>query len=450
MADGLTRAEAKALTDRVLALSTAEGCQVNLASGASGNTRFAENQISTSGDATDAQLTVTSRFGKRQASATTNVFDDDGLRRTVSASERLARIAPENPEQMPLLGVQTYAEVPAAFASTEALDAASRAGAARAAATVCETAGLVGSGFVQRTIAANAVANSAGLFAYHRETEASYTITVRTPDGQGSGWAGTAHNDWARTTPAAALAERASAKARGSRAATELAAGKYTVVLEAMAVGNLLGLLGFALNARAADEGRSFFSRRGGGTRRGEQVVDPRVTIWRDPQDPDLLAQPFTGEGQPVPRTMWIENGVLRNLATDRFWADRQGVEAVPFGGGLRMAGGEASLEELIRSVSRGLLVTRFWYIRPVDQRSLLFTGLTRDGLFLIEDGKVTQAVRNFRFNESPMAMLNNLESLGRPERVASSESGGVGGAAIVVPPLVVRDFTFTSVSEAV
>ena len=153
----------------------------------------------------------------------------------------------------------------------------------------------------------------------------------------------------------------------------------------------------------------------------------------------------------PVEPTVWIENGVVKNLIHDRFWADKQGVKPVPFPGGFKVRGGGASLDELIGQVDRGVLVTRFWYIRGVDPRTVLYTGLTRDGVFLIEQGKVTRAVRNFRFNESPAAMLNNLVALGRPERVSASESGGVeGGAAVVVPPVVCRDFTFSSVSEAV
>ncbi|MGH7536850.1 MAG: metallopeptidase TldD-related protein, partial [Gemmatimonadales bacterium] len=203
------------------------------------------------------------------------------------------------------------------------------------------------------------------------------------------------------------------------------------------------------------DEGRSFFSKPGGGeggaNKIGEKVVDERVTVFSDPQDPDLLGTPYTGEGYPVARTVWIENGVVKNLAYDRFWAEKKGVAPVPFGGGLKMLGGTATLDDLIAGVRRGVLVTRFWYIRGVDPRSILNTGLTRDGLFLIENGAVTRAVRNFRFNESPVIMLNNLEALGRPERVSASESGGVeGGGAVVVPPLVAREFTFSSISEAV
>lgn len=451
MAEWLSRDEAKRLTDRVLALSSAEGCQVNVGSGVDGNTRFAGNEISTSGETDNAGVTITARFGKRTATVTTNLFDDAGLKRAMETSERLARLAPENPELMPLLTPQRYHAVRGMFDATARLDAAARADAVKAAADACQRAGVVGTGFLQRTAGATAVANSAGVFAYQPASVAAYTLTARTADGTGSGWAGTAHNDWARMTPPATLADRAIQKAVKSRAPEAIEPGKYTVVLEPTAVGNLLGLMAFAMNARAADEGRSFFSKAGGGTKIGERVVDERVTIFSDPEDPDLLSTPFTGDGYPLERTVWIENGVVKTLAYDRFWGDKKGVKPTPFGGGLKMLGGTATLDELIAGVRRGVLVTRFWYIRGVDPRSILNTGLTRDGLFLIENGQITRAVRNFRFNESPVIMLNNLEALGRPERVSASESGGVeGGGAVVVPPIVAREFTFSSISEAV
>lgn len=454
MADfsGLSRAAARQLSERVLGLSTAGGCQVNINASANGNTRYARNEVTTAGDTDNATVTVTSRFGKRVASVGTNVLDEAGLARAVETSERLARLAPENPELMPLLPAQVYGDVPAFAATTADLDAARRAEAVRTATSAANRAGLMAAGLVHRVAGATAVANSAGLFGYHASTTAVHTMTVRSPDGKGSGWAGTAHNDWTRATGASVLAARAIRKAHGTREAATLAPGKYTVVLEPTAAGNLLGLLAFAMNARAADEGRSFFSKRGGGNRIGEKIVDERVTLSSDPQDADLLTSPLTGEGLPVARTVWMENGVLKGLAYDRFWAERQGVKPAPFAGGFRLegAGAASTLDELIKTVDRGLLVTRFWYIRPVDQRTLLFTGITRDGVFLIERGEVSHAVNNFRFNESPVTMLNNLVAIGRPERVSSSESGDVGGPAVVVPPLVVRDFSFTSVSEAV
>lgn len=456
MADfsGLSRAAARQLSERVLGLSKAEGCQVNINASANGNTRYARNEVTTAGDTDNATVTVTSRFGKRVASVGTNVLDEAGLARAVETSERLARLAPENPELMPLLPAQVHPDVPAFSPTTADLDAARRADAVRTVTGASSRAGLMAAGLVHRVAAASAVANSAGLFGYHASTTAVHTLTVRTSDGKGSGWAGTAHNDWTRATAPAQLAARAVRKAHGTRHAAALEPGKYTVVLEPTAAGNLLGLLAFAMNARAADEGRSFFSKRGGGNKIGERIVDERVTLSSDPQDADLLTSPFTNEGLPVGRMVWIENGVLKNLAYDRFWAEKQGVKPTPFAGGFRVqgSGGGAAptLDELIKNVERGLLVTRFWYIRGVDQRTLLYTGITRDGVFLIERGEVSHAVNNFRFNESPVTMLNNLVAIGRPERISSSESGDVGGAAVVVPPLVVRDFSFTSVSEAV
>ncbi len=453
---GLSRAAARQLCERVLGLSKAEGCQVSITASANGNTRYARNEVTTAGDTDNATVTVTSRFGKRAASVGTNVLDAAGLARAVESSERLARLAPENPELMPLLPAQAYADIPAFSLATADLDAARRADAVRTATSESNRAGLMAAGLVHRVAGASAVANSAGLFGYHASTTAVHTMTVRSPDGKGSGWAGTAHNDWTRATSAAQLAARAVRKAQGTRQAGALEPGKYTVVLEPTAAGNLLNLLAFALNARGADEGRSFFSKRGGGNRIGEKIVDERVTIVSDPLNTDLLTSPFTGEGLPVGRTIWIENGVLKTLAYDRFWAERQGVRPTPFAGGFRLesagvaGGGGGTLDELIKGVERGLLVTRFWYIRAVDQRTLLFTGITRDGVFLIERGEVSRAVNNFRFNESPVTMLNNLIAAGRPERVSSSESGDVGGPAVVVPPLVVKDFSFTSVSEAV
>jgi predicted Zn-dependent protease len=225
--------------------------------------------------------------------------------------------------------------------------------------------------------------------------------------------------------------------------------GRYTVILEPTAVGNLVQLVAFQFSARSADEGRSFFTKPGGGTKIGMKVVDERVTLTSDPSDPDAPATPFTPEGLPVPTTTWIENGVVKNLAYDRYWAQKQGKAPTPFGGTLRMSGGHTSIEEMIAATSRGILVTRFWYIRPVDPRTILYTGLTRDGTFLIENGKLTRAVKNLRYNESPIFMLNNLEAMGRPVRVSASEAGGPG-LAIVVPPIKVRDFSFTSLSDAV
>jgi predicted Zn-dependent protease len=184
----------------------------------------------------------------------------------------------------------------------------------------------------------------------------------------------------------------------------------------------------------------------GGGNIVGEKIVDERVTIVADPQDPQLMSQPFDGDGLALNRQVFIGKGVLEQLFYTRFWAKKQGKTATGQPQSIKMMGGNSSIDEMIQSTPRGVLVTRLWYLREVDPRTILYTGLTRDGTFLIENGKITKAVRNFRFNESPLFMLNNLEMLGPTVRLAGTEQGG----DIVMPTIKVKDFNFTSLSEAV
>ncbi|MBX6333112.1 MAG: TldD/PmbA family protein [Gemmatimonadaceae bacterium] len=444
----LSREEAQALAQRVLHFATAEETRVTIESGVRGDTRFAVNQISTAGDDTDCTVTVRSTFGKRSASATTNKLDDAALRATVEMAERLAHLAPEDPEAVPELAPQRYLETLGWSPATAALDPAGRAAAVRSVTEPARARGASATGYIESNVGSRTVANSRGLFAYGRRTTVAMTTTVRTADGSGSGWAGAQHSDWARISPDD-LAERAIEKAERSRNPIAIEPGRYTVILEPTAVGNLVQLLAFALNARNADEGRSFFTKPGGGNKIGMKVVDERVSLWSDPLDPEAYTYTFTPDGLPVQKTTWIEHGVVKNLAYDRFWAAKQGREPTPFIGSLHMSGGDATLDDLIASTDRGILVTRFWYIRPVDPRTILYTGLTRDGTFLIENGKITHAVKNLRYNESPIFMLNNLEAMGRPVRVSASEDGSPG-LAIVVPPIKARDFTFTSLSDAI
>jgi predicted Zn-dependent protease len=443
-----SREEMQALAQRALRFSTADEARVNINSGVRGNTRFAVNQISTGGDVYDASLTFTSAFGKRVASATTNRFDDESLRQVVQTSERLARLVPEDPEYMGELDPQQYVERNAFFQSTAALTPEGRAAAVNAITRPAADKGLIATGFIDLQIGSNAVANKRGLFAYGSGTAANLTTTVRTADGTGSGWAGSGHQDWTQID-AAALGDRAIRKAELSRNARAVEPGKWTVILEPTAVANLVQLMAFAMNARQADEGRSFFSKQGGGNKIGERFVDARVNIWSDPAEPRLLTQNFTGEGMPLRRTVWVQNGTVQNLIYSRFWAARQNKQPIGFPGGFFMEGGNSTIEQMIASTERGLLVTRFWYIRPVDPRTILYTGLTRDGTFLIENGRITSAVKNLRWNESPVFMLNNIEAMSAPIRVSGGESGEAG-APIVVPAIKARDFTFTSLSDAV
>ena len=449
MADNryLTRADAEALAQKVLSFSTADEARVNMNSGMQGNTRFAVNQVSTSGDAYDANITVTSAFGKKVASATTNRFDDESLRNVVQTSERLARLVPEDPEYMGELSPQQYATVEPYFEATADITPEERARAIVEVTGPAARQNLISTGFLSHFTGSNAVANKKGLFAYARGTGVSFTTTVRTEDGTGSGWAGGGDNDWSKMN-FAELGERAIQKAEMSRNPRAVEPGEWTVILEPTAVANLVNLMVFSMNARNADEGRSFFSKQGGGNKLGEKFLDERITITSDPANPLTAGNPFTGEGLPNQATTWVENGTLRNLIYSRFWAQRNNRQPTGFPGAYMMTGGNASMDEMIRSTDRGLLVTRLWYIRSVDPRTILFTGLTRDGTFLIENGRITGAVKNLRWNESPVFMLNNIDMMTAPVRVNASEDGA--GGSVWVPAIKARDFTFTSLSDAV
>ena len=187
-------------------------------------------------------------------------------------------------------------------------------------------------------------------------------------------------------------------------------------------------------------------SKPGGKTKLGEKIVDERVTIYSDPTHPELPASPWSGDGQPQGKVNWIEKGVVKNLSYSRYWAQKQGKKPLPGPNNVIMNGGTMSLEDMIKSTQRGILVTKLWYIRDVDPQTLLLTGLTRDGTFYIENGKIKHPIKNFRFNESPVIMLNNLDALGKPERVVSTESN----QNYLLPPMKIREFTFSSLSDAV
>jgi predicted Zn-dependent protease len=442
----LSREDAKALIERVVKMSKADSIQVNIGGGYSANVRFADNQMSTAGGITNFTVVIQSSFGKKHSVVSLNDVSDEALQRAVAQSEALAKLAPDDPEAMPALPPQQYQDVNAYFDSVANLTPADRAKAALTALEPARKAGdLATAGFLITNASSSALGNDKGMFAYYRSTNANYTVTVRTKDGTGSGWAGGEHNDWNQVdTPA--ISQRALEKAKLSRNPVAIEPGRYTVILEPQAVGDLVQLFGGYVDARSADEGRSPFSKQGGGNKIGEKIMDERVSLLADPFDPRILAQPFDGQGFPLGRQVFVENGVLKQLFYSRFWAQKQGKTPTGAPTSFIMNGGDASVEDMVKSTERGVLVTRLWYLREVDPRTMLYTGLTRDGTFLIENGKITKALKNFRFNESPLFMLNNLEALGRPVRLAGTEAGG----AVVVPAIKVRDFNFTSLSDAV
>ncbi len=442
----LNKQEAEALLKKVLSFSKADECEVNLSGSEGGNIRYARNAVSTSGSVSQSGLVVSSAFGKKSGVATINEFDDVSLEKVVRRSEELAKLAPENPEYMSFLGPQQYGADTKTFSQvTASLTPKERAEAVAKSLEVSKAGKLTAAGFLEDSSAFSAMMNSKGLFAYNTATNVAFNVTLRTEDAKGSGYVTRGYNDFSKLNTRKDT-EIAGKKASMSAAAKAIEPGKYTVILEPTAVAVMLENIFFAMDARQADEGRSFLSKPGGKTKVGEQLVDERVTIYSDPWNEELPTSNWSGDGRPQEKINWIENGIVKNLYTSRYWAQKTGIKSIPFPGGAIMKGGTKSLEEMIKSTEKGILVTRLWYIRSVDPQTLLLTGLTRDGTFYIENGEIKFPVKNFRFNESPIIMLNNLEEIGKIERTVSAEST----VNYLLPPLKIRDFTFTSLSDAV
>jgi predicted Zn-dependent protease len=436
------------LCERILSFAKADHTRINITSGLSAFTRTAINRITTAGQADQVSIRIASVFGKRVASVDTTRLDDASLRRAVADAEAVAKLAPENPEYLPELGKQTYIDVDGYYTSTGELTTEVRAQSAALGIKAATSANCVAAGFIDMHAGSEAVATSNGLFGYQSTTGVASTLTIRTMDGLSSGWAGDDGADWT-TIESERIASDALRKCREWRGKTALTPGKYEVVLESTAVGMLMSRMLGVFDARQADEGRSYFSKRGGGTRLGEKLFDERVTIVSNPAEKNAETNPFTNAGQPIQREVWVENGVLKSLAYSRFWAMKQNMAPRANPSNFIMTGGDASQDDLIRSVKRGVLITRFWYIRPLNPRIISFTGLTRDGTFLIENGKITRPVTNFRFNQSLAELLAGVEMLGKPTRVAADESSA-SGTPVIVPPLKIKEFNLASVSDAI
>ena len=453
----LSESEAQTILKKVLGYAKADECEATLNGGREGNVRFARNAVSTSGSQDTLNLSVHAAFGKKSGTATVNEFDDASLEKVVRRAEELAKLAPENPEYMPMLGPQKYDAPKGYFESTAKIDPEYRAKGAAASVNLCRPQKLTAAGFLQDEAGFTAVANTRGLSGYHRQTGLDFSVTIRTDDGKGSGYAVADYND-AALMNTGAISEIAAQKALKSRETRAIEPGKYTVILEPAASVDLISHMITMMDARRADEGRSFLTKAGGGSRLGEKLMDERVHLYSDPLNTDVPGSPWAADGRARRRVDWIKDGVVENMSYSRYWAQKQGVpeeKAVPsiregFGrrsvgafegaSGVIMDGGTQSLDDLVKSVKRGVLVTRMWYIRPVDPQTVLYTGLTRDGTFYVEDGEIKYAIKNFRFNESPVIMLNNIEAFGKPVRANGC----------LIPPMVVRDFTFSSLSDAV
>jgi len=434
-----TKEEARQILEKALSFSTADACEINLYGSDSGNIRYARNTVSTSGQRSNQTLQVQSNYGFKSGVSTIDEFDDTSLEKVVKRSEELARLSPENPEFMAPLGPQTYDDSITFSEETANITPEFRTKVAESSIKPAASKDVTAAGFFNNSAGFSAMINSSGLFAYNQSSNLDFTVTMRTNDGTGSGWVTRDFNDVSKFD-AAEASNVAIDKAVMSREAKAIEPGKYTVILEPAASKGLLDNMFRSFGARRADEGRSFMSKEGGGTKLGEKIVDERVNIYSDPLNTEVPGATWSGDGQPLKKTNWIEDGVVKNLFYSRFWAKEKGVDPVPFPSNGIMEGGDASLEDLIKSTKKGILVTRLWYIRSVDPQTLLYTGLTRDGTFYIENGKIKHPVKNFRFNESPIIMLNNLETLGKQVRIDGS----------LIPYMKIREFTFTSLSDAV
>ena len=444
-----TEQEVKTLTSKILSMTTADDASAGVGSNKQSHLRFAGNNVLTSGMRETRNANIVVWIGGRRGSASTNDLDDASLKAMVEQAEAIARKAPQDREYMPTLGKQTYKPVNGYFAATANLSLVDRAKQIGAIIAECEKNNVIGAGFHSAGAQAGGNATKNGNFDYERSTGVGLSVTTRTPDGQSSGYFLRSHNDIAKLDTMR-IAKESIRKALEGRGARAIEPGIYTVILEPQAVADLIGGFGFGFNARTADEGRSPFSAPGGKTKLGEKVFDEKVTIYSDPWNPDLPGSQSAQGGIPAQKITMINKGVLENLTYNRYWAaqkDRQPTPG-PVNTIFQTSGPMNTIEEMIKSTPRGILVGRFWYIRQTDPRRAASTGLTRDGVWWIENGKVAYPLKNFRFNQSTVEMLapGNVLMVGKPERVGSSEGGG----GSLLPALKVREFNFTSQSEAV
>ena len=447
----LTEKEAREITEKLLSYVKADDAAVNVGSENYSHLRFAANSFTTSGARENTTIGVTVWIDKKRGSSSTNEMDDESLRATVAQAEQLARISPVDREYLPTLGPQTYQPVDGYAEGTSNISLQNRARAINDVIANCEKAGVIGAGFHQARGSAAASATKNGNFNYSRSSLVSLSTTARTPDGGSSGYFLRNHFDVAKLD-SKRVAREAIRKALESRQPQTLEPGVYPAILEPQAVADLLSGFAFGFDARNADEGRSPFSAPGGKTKVGQQIFDERINIYSDPWNPELPGSQAAQGGIPAQKIYLVRNGVLENLIYSRFWAKEKGKQPTPgpVNNIMESSGPGSSLEDMIKATDRGILLGRFWYIRSVDPRTALQTGLTRDGIWYVENGKIKHPVKNFRFNQSLMQLLapGNVEMIGASERVGSSE--GQGGSSALLPALKVKEFHFTSASEAV
>jgi predicted Zn-dependent protease len=442
----LTRDEALEICETVLSharTAGAEDAAVSLQSSVESHARMADNRITTSGRADDLEITVTVWAGRRRGSTTGNDSGAAGLKQVAEEAVQIARVSPVHREYVPTLAPLEYPDARGFASATADVDLAARAAQLEAVLATCRTANVNGAAFHTARASATAAATANGNRRYFRSSEAGLSVTARSADGSGAGYFSGDHFDLARLD-SKHIAEQAVDKALRSRQPKPIEPGSYPVILEPQAVADLIGFLTNSFDARTADEGRSAFSAKDGKTRLGEKLFNDRISLYSDPMHVELPAMPATAEGIPASRLSLIRAGVLENLQYSRFWAQerKQQPTAGPVNYIMESTQPATSMADMIKGMERGLLISRFWYVRLVDPRTIGLTGLTRDGLWWIEKGRISHPVRNLRFNQSVLGMLasGNVEAVGAPHRLSP----------FMVPALKLGAFTFTSVSDAI
>ena len=447
----LTEKDARTICEKLLSYVKADDASVGVGSENYGHMRFASNAFTTSGARENVNVGVTVWINNKRGAASTNEIDDESLKDTVALAEQLARISPVDREYVPTLSKQTYKPVNGYTEATSNISVTSRAKMLNDVIAACEKAKVVGAGFHQARGSAGGSATKNGNFIYERSSLVSLSTTARTPDGTSSGYFLRNHFDVAKLDTAR-VANEAIRKALDSRNPRVLEPGVYPAILEPQAVADLLGFFAFNFDARSAEEGRSPFSAANGKTKLGEKVFDERINIYSDPWHPELPGSQSAQGGLPAQKIYLVRNGVVENLVYSRFWAKQKGKEPTPgpVNSIIESSIPPVPIEDMIKSMDRGLLLGRFWYVRGLDPRTVSQTGLTRDGIWYIEKGKIQYPVKNFRFNQSVMRLLapGNIDMIGKSERVGSSE--GQGGNAALLPALKVKEFHFSSQSESV
>jgi len=442
----LSSGDLEGIARRVLDLSEADETEVEISAATDALTRFANNTIHQNVAERTLSISVRAVVDGRTARATTNKTGEESLRRVVASAAALARNEPENPNLLPMLRAQKYKKVARFFAATAATTPEARARAVKRVCSMADKNKQTAAGIFSSGSMRSVLANSKGLFARYEQTRAEFSVTIL--EENSSGWAKANSPDVRQIHPDA-LAESASRKAAESRQPRELAPGRYTVILEPPAVLDLLGFLFYDFAGTAMLDKRSCLS-----GRMGKKIFGENITIWDDAYHPLQWGAPFDGEGVPRQKVLLVERGVPKNLVYSRATAKK--MKAKPTGHGfslpneygeapmnLVIAGGDQSVDEMIRATERGILVTRLWYIREVDPYEKILTGMTRDGTFLVEGGRVAGGIRNFRFNQSIIEMLANADMLGPSVRAAGEES-----FEMVVPAMRVRGFHFSEVTK--